>query len=502
MSDRVDFEAVFRAGATPSALLSRDFVIVAVNDAYEKVSGRQRAELVGHDVFEAFPDDPEAARALRVSLDRVLATAERNVMALLKFDVAVPGGRNEVEHRFWSPVNVPVLDDDGSVRMILHRVEEVTEVLRELGLPRQDAAEMQAGQAEVYARSKELERTNQRLAAATDITTAMLADAPADVVLRLIAFRAKEIAGATSGCVLLREGDGFVVAAEAGDAAVDPAALAAEVRRTGRPGVRVTGDGVAVAVPLRHEEEVRGVLVVTSPPGRSGLGSPAILPLEPFATQAELALELGDRRRDTARLLLLEDRDRIARDLHRSVVSRLFQLGLELSSAAELIIRAEPARRVRGVVVALDGVVQDLHTAVFRTGGVRPDGRTFRERLQDLIDHAAESQGFATTSRIDPRLNGVLGELAEQHLIAVLSEVLIGEVRDRTAQVTVSVGVRPDRVVGEVTVRGLDLPAGIAELGLTALARRAEQLGGSLTLDTGDGERHFTWQMPLAGDHG
>ena len=499
MADDVDFEAVFNAGGTATVLLSRDFAIVAVNDAYVTVSGRARSELVGRDLFEAFPDDPEAARALRSSLDRVLATGERHVMALLRYDVSVPGRAGEIEQRYWSPVNVPVFDDDHNVRLILHRVEEVTEYVRELGLPRDVTVELQAAQAEVYARSRELESTNQRLAAATDITMALLADEARGDVLELIAQRARQIAGADHGFVLLLEDGRFVVAAGAGETAVGVTALAAEVLRSVRAQVGVAG----VAVPLIYDEEARGVLAVANAPGVPRISSTTVQLLEPFAAQAALALELGDRRRDRARLLMLEDRDRIARDLQRSVVSRLFELGLELTFAADLVARDEPARRVRGVVTALDGVVQDLQAVVFGTTGARPAGGTFRARVRDLLDHAAESQGFATTSHLDHRLDGAIEERAEQHLIAVLSELLVGDVREPGAHVSVSLGLypepEPDCVLGEVEIAGIGLPTGIAELALAGLARRAAQLGGSLTMADADGGRRFTWRMPLRG---
>lgn len=91
----LDYEAVFDATPTPYLVLAPDLAIVAMNRARELVTGRRREEVIGLDVFEAFPDNPEDPTAtgvanLRASLERVLATKQPDTMPVQKYDLVDP----------------------------------------------------------------------------------------------------------------------------------------------------------------------------------------------------------------------------------------------------------------------------------------------------------------------------------------------------------------------------------------------------------------------------
>ncbi|WP_371501688.1 PP2C family protein-serine/threonine phosphatase [Kitasatospora sp. NBC_00374] len=155
-------------------VLTRDLIMADANDAYLKVSGRTLAELVGRHVFEVFPDNPgdpnaTGVAALRASLARVLRTGRRDSMALQKYDVESTDRPGTFEERYWSAVNTPVLDPDGRVQVILHRVEEVTALVRQLrgDLGQEDrrrslTLEEQMA-ADVLARGQELQEVNEQL---------------------------------------------------------------------------------------------------------------------------------------------------------------------------------------------------------------------------------------------------------------------------------------------------------------------------------------------------
>ena len=129
-----DFRALFEASPTPFVVVSPpDWTIVAANDARLALTGATRAEQIGRKLFEAFPDDPSHAEAdgvrnLAASLERVVATATTDVMAIQRYDIQDAGGR--FVERWWSPINTPVIGKDGKVALVIHRVEEVTEVIR------------------------------------------------------------------------------------------------------------------------------------------------------------------------------------------------------------------------------------------------------------------------------------------------------------------------------------------------------------------------------------
>ncbi|MFD4689157.1 PP2C family protein-serine/threonine phosphatase [Streptomyces sp. NPDC058463] len=163
----IDYEAVFQALPAAAALLTADLVYADVNEAYLRASGRTRGQIVGRYMFDVFPDNPNdpaatGTRNLQASLLRVAATGERDAMALQRYDVEDPDRPGRWEERYWSPVNAPVLGPDGRVALVLHRVEEVTELIRARG-GRFGGDRTRALEAELYTRARELQEVNERL---------------------------------------------------------------------------------------------------------------------------------------------------------------------------------------------------------------------------------------------------------------------------------------------------------------------------------------------------
>lgn len=182
---KIDYRAVFRDGPSPTALLDRDLVIAAANDACLRVSGKRPEEMIGRSVFDLFPNDPvdfpdhpldpdaKAPFTLRDSLERVLETGERGVVALQRQSTEVPGRPGVFEDRYWSQVMAPVFGPDRRVEFILHQADEVTGFLQRLYRARGlagagDRAELEAMEQQVYARSRELQDFNERLKQAHD----------------------------------------------------------------------------------------------------------------------------------------------------------------------------------------------------------------------------------------------------------------------------------------------------------------------------------------------
>ncbi len=159
---------LFEAAPNPYLVLCPDaprFTIAAVSDAYLAATGTARGELLGRGVFEIFPANPgdpadDGARALANSLARVLATRETDVMGVQRYDIPGRhgGGRGGFRMRYWSPRNVPVPAPDGAVELILHHVEDVTDLA--LMRHRADLAET-----EVMRRDAEAERFNREMGA-------------------------------------------------------------------------------------------------------------------------------------------------------------------------------------------------------------------------------------------------------------------------------------------------------------------------------------------------
>ncbi|MEU8121043.1 SpoIIE family protein phosphatase [Spirillospora sp. NPDC049024] len=163
----IDYGAVFQALPSAVALLRPDLVYVDVNEAFLQIAGRTREQLVGRYLFDVFPDNPNdptatGMRNLEASLRRVAATGERDAMALQRYDVEDSERPGVWQERYWSPVNTPIPGPDGEVALLLHRVEEVTELIRARGARRgEDRAEVL--EADLYTRARELQEVNERL---------------------------------------------------------------------------------------------------------------------------------------------------------------------------------------------------------------------------------------------------------------------------------------------------------------------------------------------------
>ncbi|MFF5494057.1 PP2C family protein-serine/threonine phosphatase [Streptomyces aquilus] len=162
----IDYAAVFQALPGMVAVLTPELVYVDANDEFVRMSGRTRQQLVGHYLFDVFPDNPgdpaaSGMRNLAASLQRVLDTGERDTMAVQRYDVQSLEQPGSWEERYWSPVNAPVFGPDGKVVLLVHRVEEVTEFIRDRGGPVGTRA--RALEAELYLRARELQEVNERL---------------------------------------------------------------------------------------------------------------------------------------------------------------------------------------------------------------------------------------------------------------------------------------------------------------------------------------------------
>ncbi|MDZ4402456.1 PAS domain S-box protein [Prosthecobacter sp.] len=172
-SSRAELQSLFESLPGLYLVLTPGFTIVAASDAYLKATLATREGILGRGLFEVLPDNPDDPAAdgvsnLRASLERVLHNATADTMAIQKYDVRRPDGTFE-EH-YWSPVNSPLLDADGRVRHIIHRVEEVTEYVRYKQRPAQDDAALNARlqqmEAEVFQSSQKMQAANKLLEAA------------------------------------------------------------------------------------------------------------------------------------------------------------------------------------------------------------------------------------------------------------------------------------------------------------------------------------------------
>ncbi|MFD7417106.1 GAF domain-containing protein [Kitasatospora purpeofusca] len=373
---------------------------------------------------------------------------------------------------------------------------------------------------------EEAQRQQRWLGTSAEITRGLLSGGSRSEVVELIARRAREITGAelsdvsvpvpgtgTMRVELALGGDaagrlGLDVPLEgtlAGEACVQgtPAAtvdLAGDPRFPAGPW-RYDGLGPAVAVPLgRAGGPVDGVLLLARRTAEAAFTDREIAPLLGFADQAALALELAERRRDAEQLVMLEDRDRIARDLHDLAIQRLFATGMTLQSAARLIDHAGASDRVLRAVGDLDETIKIIRSTIFGLRARAEEGdQGLRSRVVRVAEEAQAALGFPPRLSMEGLLDtDVSAELAD-HVVAVLGEALSNAARHAHAK---RVEVVLQATGSQVLLTVQDDGVGIAEQGrrsgLRNLAERAEGLGGAFELASPEsGGTRLAWSVPL-----
>ncbi|MFD0265572.1 GAF domain-containing protein [Streptomyces sp. NPDC127106] len=385
------------------------------------------------------------------------------------------------------------------------------------------------------------------LEAGSDITSGLLSGAPEDEVLGGMLARAKDITGADlgvfyllgpagelrgslalgegaeahRGIVLPDTGGTLAAAALAGEGLVGVADAGTDGRITVRP-EHWQGFGPAVAVTVGTEEKRSGVLALARLRGRPGFAAAEVAALPGFAGQAALALELAGRRRDAEQLSLLEDHDRIARDLHDLAIQRLFATGMTLQSAQRFVDHPEAAERLARAVDDLDATIKIIRSTIFGlregeagTAGAGPGGRAagpgaprkLRLGLVTAVDEAARVLGFAPALRMEGLIDTDVPAGVAREVLAVVGEALTNVARHaRATAAEVSVALAEGVLTVTVTDDGVGLPGepgggpgGGRRSGLRNLAERAERLGGHMTATARPDHpgTRLHWQIPL-----
>ncbi|MFH8606763.1 GAF domain-containing protein [Streptomyces sp. NPDC018029] len=370
------------------------------------------------------------------------------------------------------------------------------------------------------------QRQQRWLQASAEITNHLLSGSPRLQVLELIARRALEITGTRLADVSVpvagtddlvvelaigadeSERRGLVVpvvgtlsgAAYKTGTPVTSAVLAADERYHAGPR-RFDGLGPAVAVPLgTGGEDTRGVLLLARSLDGQPFTDEELAPLLAFAGQAALALELAERRHDAEQLTLLEDRDRIARDLHDLAIQRLFATGMTLQSAARLVEHRGAAERVERAVGDLDETIKIIRSTIFGLRTRDEDiGPSLRAQVARAVGEAAPALGYPPRLSMEGLLDTDVPAQVADHIMAALTEALSNAARHAQAtRVEVSVQATADEVVLTVSDNGKGIPEGGRRSGLGNLAERAHAVGGTFEIEgaAGNGTR-LVWRAPL-----
>ncbi|WP_017586669.1 sensor histidine kinase [Nocardiopsis ganjiahuensis] len=369
------------------------------------------------------------------------------------------------------------------------------------------------------------------LDASGQITTRLLSGAAPEEVLRLVARRARMMAhadiaviampGEEAETLTVRVWDGpedqrESLAAGARGATLTRAAdtLIGRVYLSGTPvctdvaafehlGVGFLtrmGVGPVLVLPFGPPDGARGVLVLARDRQRDPFQNSWLSMLSSFANQAAVALELAEARLDSERLSVLEDRDRIARDLHDTVIQRLYATAITLMGTVRRIDDTTSAKRVQGAVDDLDDTIRQIRSTIFALqSSAEDDSSRLRSQVLGVVNTAAETLGFAPRLLTQGPVDNTVDERVGEHLVAVLRELLSNTARHSGAtSVDVEVSVGGDEVVLRVSDNGRGIPEGVNRSGLRNIASRAEELGGTTAVASGPGGGTVVeWSAPV-----
>lgn len=379
-----------------------------------------------------------------------------------------------------------------------------------------------AGVAIDNARLYEQARTRQSWMQATrDIATELLSGTDPARVFRLVADEVHKLTGAETTLVAVpgeidspvEDINELIVVEKAGTAATsddvmtlsldDNAISDAFRRRIPFRGKGVDGfghtiqqDGPVLVLPLRTAESVAGVVIAARRVGATPFSDEQLDTMAAFTDQAALAWQLAITQRQMRELDILSDRDRIARDLHDHVIQRLFAIGLGMQGTIARVRSPEIRERLSSTVDDLQGVIQEIRTAIFDLHGSAAGPTRLRQRLDEAIAQFS-SAGVRTKSQFSGPLSVIESDLAD-HAEAVVREAVSNAVRHGAAsEVTVLVRVDDDLTI-EVSDNGSGIADDITPSGLSNLRRRAEESDGTFEVGKGpNGGTVLRWTAPL-----
>jgi signal transduction histidine kinase len=349
------------------------------------------------------------------------------------------------------------------------------------------------------------------LDALRDITSEMLVGSDGESQLSGIAEHARDLAGADSATILTTSStpDQLVVAAAVGANAAQvrgqavPSAnsLSGDVMSSGQPFVtedasthrgayqpilRLGRVGPAIFVPLRVRGRATGTLMVANLKGGRRFDQGTVRLVETFADQASVAMDYAGAQAHIRRLGLMEERERIAKELHDGVIQSLFAVGMGLQGTALMTGSSEQAGRIEGAVGELDKVIGDLRNYIF---GLRPGilaDRQLDEALRVLGEEVQGRSGAKVAVEVDPELAASLSGRSHE-IVQLTREALSNVVRHANAKHSKVGLVRKGRnalLTVDDDGSGFDARRSSTGNGLRNMRDRASSLGGTLKISS------------------
>jgi PAS domain S-box-containing protein len=360
-----------------------------------------------------------------------------------------------------------------------------------------------------------------RLESVGELNRAVLEQRPEDELLALIVSRARAMVGATlvAAWSPSASGDELVVTYAEGDGAsallgtrapdhslITTVARAARTESVSdlRADLRVpreipdTGMASGLFVPLHAADETFGVIGAMVARGREPMQPHEVDLLQAFGAQAAVSFAYARARRDAEQLHLVSERERIARDLHDSVIQRLFAVGLSLEATSRRPA-AETADRLRRAVADIDDTIRSIRSSIFSLEARPDDEAGLRSRVLEVVAEAAPALGFEPSVRFEGPVDTLANDEVTDNIVATLREALANVARHAQATLARVTVAADEDIVLIVDDDGVGASTFQREggHGVTNLNERARMLGGrvSITPLSPSGTR-VDWRVP------
>jgi signal transduction histidine kinase len=256
-----------------------------------------------------------------------------------------------------------------------------------------------------------------------------------------------------------------------------------------------------LGVPIKIRDEVYGNLYLTDKIGWSEFTSDDEALIGALAVAAGIAIVNARLHQRVQEVAVYEERDRLARDLHDTVIQRLFAIGLSVQSIATNPSASRNAGRLAQTIEDIDDTIRQVRTSIFElaSDGI---GRGLRDNVLSLLQDLRPVVGFDVRTSFEGPVDAAVPDNITEHLLAVVREAVTKIGRHARAtragvDISVSDGYCRLRVVDDGVGMATSKP-GDGGLGLGNLHRRAEKLHGQfMTESPVDGGTILLWQVPL-----
>jgi signal transduction histidine kinase len=257
-----------------------------------------------------------------------------------------------------------------------------------------------------------------------------------------------------------------------------------------------------LGVPIKVRDEVFGNLYLTDKVGWSEFTREDESLVASLALAAGIAIENARLHEQVQAQVVADDRERVARDLHDSVIQTLYGAGLSLQGIASIAQTTEQSDQLHAIASTIDDAISQLRSSIYELG-LTGGELGLRARIISLLRELTVVVGFEVRRAFEGPVDAAISDAIAEHLLATIREAVTNVGRHaRATQASVRLSVRGNDCLLQVTDNGCGLGPHQAReggLGLNNMRRRAEKLDGSFELQSEDGATLLKWRVPLEG---